>query len=217
MTAAEMTAAKMTVADIMTTSVVTIAGADTVLRAIHLMRDRGVRSLIVDRRHNQDAYGIVTETDIVRKVAAYGKAPGNIRVFEIMTKPCVTVNPDLQVEHLARLFTNFDLRVAPVVTDRLLGIVSVSDILLKSDFAEQPKERIWEQAIQEAIGKARATCTEYGVASSQCMDAWKEVEYLQAEAAHQRSERPNVFALDEYAEEFPEIKEAWMYDAWCSG
>jgi predicted transcriptional regulator len=62
-----------------------------------------------------------------------------MRVFEIMTKPCLTVAPDLGVEYVARLFAQTRLRRAPVVRDRLLGVVSVSDIMHKSDFAEKPK------------------------------------------------------------------------------
>ena len=62
-----------------------------------------------------------------------------MRVYEIMTKPCVTVNPDLGVEYVARLFATTRIRRAPVVQGKLLGIISVSDILNKSDFVEKPK------------------------------------------------------------------------------
>ena len=69
----------------------------------------------------------------------YGHDPKKMRVYEIMTKPCIAVNPDLGVEYVARLFANTRLRRAPVVGSKLLGIVSVSDILRKSDFVEKPK------------------------------------------------------------------------------
>jgi CBS domain-containing protein len=207
----------MRVADIMTPVVFTMLGSASVAKAIKLMRDKEVRSLIVDRRYEEDAYGIVTETDIICKVAAYGRDPNRMKVYEIMTKPCIVVNPDLQVEYLARLFTQFNIRVAPVIEGQLLGIVSMTDILTKSDFAEAPQEVVLEQKIQEAIGFARNTCNEYGVSSKECMEAWSTVEHLQAEAAHQRAERLEKTALEEYSEEFPEVREAWMYDVWCSG
>jgi len=117
--------------DIMTTEVVTIDGSATVAAAIELMKSRGVRALIVERRTPDDAYGIVTETDVVYKVAAYGKDPAAVHVHEIMTKPCIVVNPDLGVEYVARLFANTGIRRAPVIKDQLLGIVSVTDILRK--------------------------------------------------------------------------------------
>ena len=125
--------------EIMTRDVVTISGSATVAEAVKLMKDKGLRALIVDRRSDSDPYGIVSETDIVYKVAAFGHDPKKMRVYEIMTKPCVVVNPDLGVEYVARLFANTRIRRAPVVKGGLLGVISISDILNKSDFVEKPK------------------------------------------------------------------------------
>ena len=128
--------------EVMVRDVVTISGSATVAEAVKLMKDKGLRSLIVERRSDIDPYGIVTETDIVYKVAAYGKDPKKMRVFEIMTKPCIVVTPDLGVEYVARLFANTKTRRAPVIQDKLLGIISISDILRKGDFVEKPKSAI---------------------------------------------------------------------------
>lgn len=65
----------MKASEIMTKEVVTIRGSATVAQAVTLMKQKGLRTLIVERRHEQDAYGIVTETDIVYKVTAYGEDP----------------------------------------------------------------------------------------------------------------------------------------------
>ncbi|MCS7040140.1 MAG: CBS domain-containing protein, partial [Caldilineales bacterium] len=118
--------------DVMTTDVVTIEGSATVAEAVALMKSKGLRALIVDRRSEEDAYGIVTETDVAYKVLAYGKDPATVQVHEIMTKPCIVVNPDLGVEYVARLFANTGIRRAPVIKDKLLGIVSVTDLLRKA-------------------------------------------------------------------------------------
>ena len=125
--------------EIMTKNVVTISGSATIAEAVKLMKEKSLRALVVERRSDSDPYGIVTETDIVYKVAAFGHDPKQMRVYEIMTKPCVTVNPDLGVEYVARLFATTRIRRAPVVQGKLLGIISVSDILKKSDFVEKPK------------------------------------------------------------------------------
>ena len=129
----------MTAQDIMTTEVVTIRGSATIAEAVKLMKEKGLRALIVEPRSDSDPYGIVSETDIVYKVAAFGHDPKEMKVDEIMTKPCVVVNPHLGVEYVARLFANTRIRRAPVVSGKLLGIISVSDILHKSDFIEKPK------------------------------------------------------------------------------
>ena len=130
--------------DIMTTDVVNIDGSATVAEAVELMKEKGLRALIVDRRNEDDPYGMVTETDIVYKVAAYGYNPREMRVYQIMTKPCIIVTPELGVEYVARLFANTKIRRAPVVQGRLLGVISISDILQKSDFVEKPKADFYE-------------------------------------------------------------------------
>ena len=125
--------------EIMTKDVITISGSATIAEAVAIMKEKGLRALIVERRNDFDPYGIITETDIVYKVAAFGHDPKKMRVYEIMTKPCIIVNPDLGVEYVARLFANTRIRRAPVVKGKLLGVISISDILNKSDFVEKPK------------------------------------------------------------------------------
>ncbi|VXD10301.1 conserved hypothetical protein [Planktothrix serta PCC 8927] len=198
--------------DIMTSDVVTIKGSDTVAEAVKQMNDLCLRALIVERRHEQDAYGIITETDIVYKVTAYGKDPKKVRVYEVMTKPCIVVNPDLGVEYVARLFAQTGIRRAPVIHDHLVGIISVTDIISKSDFVENPKSILLEERIQEAIEEARAICAEQGATSKECASAWDIVEELQAEAAHQKAERLDKTAFDLYCEENPDAAEARLYD-----
>jgi signal-transduction protein with cAMP-binding, CBS, and nucleotidyltransferase domain len=199
----------------MTTNVCKIRGSATVAEAVKSMKARGIRALIVDRSHPQDAYGIVTETDIVQKVAAYGKDPQKIRVYEVMTKPCIVVNPDLGVEYAARLFTQTGIRCAPVIKDELIGIISVSDILNKSDFLENPKEVFFEAEIQKAVAEAKQICFDRDHTSKKCKQAWDRVEALQAEAAYQGSMKLEKTALEEYLEEYPEASE--LLDNWCSG
>ncbi|MCC6445957.1 MAG: CBS domain-containing protein [Armatimonadetes bacterium] len=118
--------------DIMSAKVVMVEGTATVAEAVQTMRDNKVRTLIVDRRGVEDAYGIVTYRDIVYKVIAKGLDPREVRVHEIMTKPLVVINKDLDIKYVARLFANTGLSRAPVIFDgKVQGIVSVSDIVEK--------------------------------------------------------------------------------------
>lgn len=202
----------MKAAEIMTAEVVAIRGAATVAEAVKLMKQKNLRALIVERRNDEDAYGIVTDSDIVYKVAAYGKDPKQVRVYEIMTKPCIVVNPDLGIEYVARLFANTGIHRAPVIKDKLLGIISITDILNKSNFVEEPKTVSLEEEIQSAIAHARSICAEKGVTSPDCATAWDIVEELQAEAAHQKTEKLPKTAFDEYCEDYPEAMEARVYE-----
>ncbi len=201
--------------DIMTKDVVTIRGSATVAEAVELIKKKGLRALVVDRRHDNDAYGIVTETDIVYKVIAYGKDPKQVRVYEIMSKPCIIVNPELTVEYVARLFANTGIRRAPVIQGRLLGIVSITDILTKSDFVDTPKMLQLEERVQKAIDGARAICTEQGAYSKACAVAWDEVEELQAEVAHQKSESmvSAKLSFEEYCRDNPDAPECRKYNS----
>jgi CBS domain-containing protein len=119
--------------DIMTTEVVIVDGSATVADAVKLMKEKGVRALIVDRRTDDDAYGILTQRDIVYNIVGERADPKQIQVHEIMTKPLVVVNPDLDVTYVARLLAQQGLSRAPVLFDqKLQGIVSVSDIVTKA-------------------------------------------------------------------------------------
>ncbi|MEC4806213.1 MAG: CP12 domain-containing protein [Jaaginema sp. PMC 1079.18] len=203
----------MKAAEIMTEDVITIRGSATVAEAVKLMKEKKLRSLVVDRRTEDDAYGIVTETDIVYKVTAFGIDPKTVRVYEIMTKPCIVVNPDLEVEYVARLFANTHIRRAPVIKDGLLGVISISDILTKSDFVEQPKSVLLEDRVSKARNSARTICAEKGATSPECAAAWDVVEELQAEAAHRRNQKLDKTYFEEYCEENPSAFEARMYDS----
>jgi CBS domain-containing protein len=204
----------MKAAEIMTKKVVVIRSFATVAHAVKVMRENGLSSLIVERLNQEDSYGIVTETDIIYKVAAQGKDPKQVRVYEIMTKPCIVINPDLNVESVARLFANTRIRRAPIIKDQLMGIISVTDILLRSHFVEKPSLTFLAKEIKKETEKARQICAEKGYASPECAAAWDIVEELQAEAAHQKSERLEQTAFEEYCQENSERQEIRRYDPW---
>lgn len=118
--------------DIMQTEVATVLPELTVQDAAALMRQQGVRSLVVEKDTEDDAYGLITYADIVTKVLAQGFDPAEIRVDEVMTKPLIVVNPSLKVEMIARLFAQHKVGHAPVIEDhKLVGIVSMTDLVVE--------------------------------------------------------------------------------------
>ncbi|HEY9620335.1 MAG TPA: CBS domain-containing protein [Crinalium sp.] len=188
------------VADILTEDVATIRGSATVAQAVKLMKLKGIRSLIVERRHEEDAYGIVTDTDIVNQVVAFGKDPEQVRVYEVMTKPCIVVNPDLAIEYAARLFAQTGIDRAPVIRGDLLGIVSAADILAKGDFLEKPRIPLLERALQQEIANARAVSAAEGSGSEAAIAAWDAVNEIEAELAFYRGQRPAKTAFEQYGD-----------------
>ncbi|PKL51405.1 MAG: hypothetical protein CVV37_06605 [Nitrospira bacterium HGW-Nitrospira-1] len=123
----------MKVKDIMSTKVVTIDGMATVAEAAKKMKETRLHALIVDRRNEDDAYGMISQRDIVFKVVGKGLDPNGVDVHEIMTKPCITINPNLDVRYAARLLAHANINRAPVISEhRLAGMISVRDILEKA-------------------------------------------------------------------------------------
>ena len=118
-----------TAKDIMTGDVVTIQSSATVAEAINLMTEKQLRDLVVEPAGDGDAYGMLTEEDVIYKVAAQSKNPNSIKVSEIMAKPCIEVSPDMSVQEVAQLFANNHIHQAPVIKGELLGVVSVFDIV----------------------------------------------------------------------------------------
>jgi CBS domain-containing protein len=115
--------------DVMSKEIVCIDGKATVADAIKLMRKEKVSSLFVNRRSQEDAWGIVTRKDVVNKIVDPGKDPKKVKVFEIMSKPLVTVSPGLALKYCARLFHNTGIRRAPVFDGKeIIGILSNTDI-----------------------------------------------------------------------------------------
>ncbi len=207
----------MKVSDIMTTKVVSIRSSSTVAQAANLMRQEGVHALVVKRVDDSDAYGIVAISDIVGQVIAFGRDPKQVRVYEIMSKPCVVLNPDLRIEYAARLLTQFNLHSAPVIQSELLGILSVSDILERGSAIEQPRELALADQISELSEIAQAVCENNGANSSACAEAWAKVDALQAELAHQHTVSLDRVASELFYEEYPEAFRDKEYDAWCGG
>jgi CBS domain-containing protein len=119
------------VRDIMKTDFTTVSGSATVKEALLLMKSRKTAVLIVEKRHEYDDYGLITDGDIARHVLAKDKAPDRINVYEIMNCPVIQVSPDMDIRHCSRLFANYDLVRAPVIEDgKVIGMVSPNALVL---------------------------------------------------------------------------------------
>ena len=102
----------------------------TVKQVLDIMKASKAGVVIVKKRDEHDAFGIVLLADIVKKVLAKDRAPERVNVYEIMSKPVIPVEPDLDVRYCARLFERFGLSNAPVIDDGVvLGIVSYNELV----------------------------------------------------------------------------------------
>ncbi len=113
------------VRDCMRTDVTVVDGQLDVLSALKIMKEVGATCLIVERRDENDEYGMLLFSDVAKEVIAKDRAPERVNVYEIMAKPVLTVRPDMEIRYCARMFDTFGISHAPVVeNDKIVGIVS---------------------------------------------------------------------------------------------
>ena len=120
------------VRDVMRNGVHTVDGLATVSEAVALMRRHHVSSLAVLRRDDDDEMGLVGVTDVAHKVIAENRAPERVNVYEIMSKPVLTLPSGMQARYAVRLLVRFGISRAVVVDhDRNpVGMATLRDLVL---------------------------------------------------------------------------------------
>ena len=110
-----------------------IDGLATVQQALDIMRKDNVGALIIDRREEGDEYGIIVLSDIASRVIAGNHAPERTSVYEVMSKPVVSVDADMDIKYAIRLLSRFNLSRALVTANGpLVGLVSLRQMVFHS-------------------------------------------------------------------------------------
>ena len=118
------------VCDVMKKQVDMVDGMMTVQEALQKMKHIETKSLIVNKRDANDEYGIVLISDIAKEVLAKDRAPERVNVYEVMSKPVISVDSQMDIRYCARLFEKFGLSRAPVVDNgQVVGLVSFTDMV----------------------------------------------------------------------------------------
>lgn len=110
-----------------------IDGLASARTAVQLMKSKNVQALIIKKRNNEDAHGIVTVTDIIKNVIIPGKTLDEVSVYEIMTKPVFSIPSQLNVKYVPRLMLNHKIKIAPVEENGdFIGLVDFAQCLFMS-------------------------------------------------------------------------------------
>ena len=121
-------------ADVMHKDLPTIDGMATAKDAAEKMRMHRITELLVEKRHADDAWGMVAIQDFIKGVIIPGRSPAEVNVYEIMTKPIITVPADMDIRYVARLIYRAGIRRAPVENGgELIGMISLSSLILDND------------------------------------------------------------------------------------
>ena len=122
----------------------------TVYDALRMMADKNVGALLV--MEGEKVVGIFSERDYARKVILQGRSSKETLVSEIMTSKLITIHPDQTVEEAMEMMTNKRVRHLPVMEDdRLMGMISIGDVLREVIYVQLAKIRDMEDKI---LGKS---------------------------------------------------------------
>lgn len=117
--------------DVMVRKVAWVNGMATAKEAASIMKAEKVYSLLVEKRHPDDAWGILAVQDLVGGVLVTGRRPEEVNVYEIMTKPVITVPAKMDIRYVSRLLYRAGIRRAPVEeNDEIVGMISLSSLIL---------------------------------------------------------------------------------------
>lgn len=120
------------VRDVMRADFDLVEGLSTVADALKQSSHPEAKCFIVNKRHEDDEYGILLLSDIAKNILAKNKSPERVNVYEIMSKPVISVKPEMDIRYCSRLFENFGLNRAPVIdNNEVIGVVGYSDIVLR--------------------------------------------------------------------------------------
>jgi len=120
------------VREVMKSGVDIVDGVLTVGEALRNMKHPETRTLIINKRNEDDEYGLVMFRDVAKSVLAPDLSPERVNLYEIMAKPVMGVDPQMDVRYCIKLFDHFGLSRAPVIENgKIIGLVSYTDIVLK--------------------------------------------------------------------------------------
>ena len=116
------------VRDVMTSPVKAVGVGESVIEAVKKMNKYKISSVVVIGRKR--LVGMITERDIMERIVEPFMDPRIVKAKDIMSKPVVTISPDVTIEEASTLMVKNRIKKLPVVKDgRLLGIVSATDLI----------------------------------------------------------------------------------------
>lgn len=121
-----------------------------VIDALTMMDEKNIGSVLV--MDGGEYLGIVTERDYARKIVLRRKNSAQTKVSEIMTTDLPDVKSADSVAYCMKLMSDRNIRYLPVVeNDRLIGIVSMSDLIRETILEQKESARLIENYIHSGL------------------------------------------------------------------
>jgi CBS domain-containing protein len=122
----------MLVKEIMTPKekLISVAPMATVRDALKLMKAHSVRSIIVEKTHDDGAYGLVTFKNILQSIVAEDGDIDLLNVYDIAATPAISVSSQLNIKYAAKMMVTSSIkRLLVIDNNELHGILTMSDII----------------------------------------------------------------------------------------
>jgi CBS domain-containing protein len=114
------------VRDIMKKNVITIQYDKSALDASKMLKEKEISFLVIQKDGNP--IGLVSERDIVRKIAAEDKKSSELLIKDLMSKNFKWVKPEDSIEHAIQKMLNNNIRRLLVLeNDKLVGVITQTD------------------------------------------------------------------------------------------
>ncbi len=102
----------------------------TVRDSLKLMKAHSVRSIIVNKSHDDGAYGLVTFKNILQSIVAEDGDIDLLNVYDIAATPAISVSSSLNVKYAAKMMVTSSIkRLLVIDNNELYGILTMSDII----------------------------------------------------------------------------------------
>ena len=99
----------------------------SILESAKIMKKRKIGNVLVTK--GELLVGILTESDIIKKVVSEGKKPEDVKVSEVMSTPVIVIDPYVNLEEAMKTMGKCNVRRLPVIEDdELIGIITQKDI-----------------------------------------------------------------------------------------
>ena len=166
----------LNVGDVMSKKVATICPDEIVISAAKTMSDNKISCLVVMDQRN--ITGIITETDMLRRVSNKGKDIYRTKLSQIMSSPVESVSSDLSVLEASKIMGAKHIKRLPIMDEgKLVGIITQTDLVraltsygLWRDISEIMSRNIAGIQMNASVAEAAAIMTSQKISCIVVMD-----------------------------------------------
>ena len=141
---------RILVKDVMSSPAITVSENTTVDKTSQLMSNDRLGCIIVINK-DEKALGIITESDLVKRVLAKNLQPSKITAKDVMSSPLITIDPDETLTETAKRMSKLKIQRLGVIYKRnIVGIITSKAILaITPELLENMQEKVRIQQVTD--------------------------------------------------------------------